>query len=147
MFDNKFTHFLNRHINFKIGVLSGIVTGSIVFVINIEFGFWLAFGGFIKQFVFNVLMAGYNTKSCEKIAKYINNNTLSLVSASVIPTLQAFIILFSIHYFGGTPRPMDSTLWQAVANLIFFLFMALIYRNVIHVGNISQKLSSILKFK
>lgn len=115
------------------GVLSGIITGSIVFAINISFGFWPAFASFVKQFAFNLLVAGYNTKSCENIAKYINNKTLALISASIIPTLQAFVILFSIHYFGGTPRPMDSTLWQAFANLGFFFFMALIYRDIIQI--------------
>ncbi len=115
------------------GVLSGIVTGSIVFAININHGFWPAFASFFKQFAFNVFMAGYNTKSCEKLAKYINNKVLALISASVIPTLQAFAVLYAIHYFGKTPKPMASTLWQAITNLFFFLFMALVYREVIHI--------------
>ena len=133
------SHFLNKHINYKMGILSGIVTGSIVFAINISFGFWPAFASFVKQFAFNLLIAGYNTKSCEKIARYINNKTLAIISASIIPTIQAFIILYSIHYFGGTPRPMGSTLWQAFANLIIFFFMALIYKDVIHINSTSLR--------
>lgn len=130
---NSLWSFFNKHINIKMGVLSGIITGSIVFAININHGFWPAFASFWKQFVFNVFMAGYNTKTCEKLAKYITDNTLSLIGASIIPTIQAFIILYAIHYFGKTPEPMASTLWQAIINLFFFLFMALFYREVIHI--------------
>lgn len=126
-------NFLNKHINFKMGALSGFITGSIVFGINIGFGFWPAFASLCKQFVFNLFMAGYNTRSCEKLAKYIKHNTTSLILGSAIPTLQAFLILFAIHYFGGTPKPMASTLWQVPFNLLIFLCFTLIYRNIINI--------------
>lgn len=127
------SNFISKHLNVKMGVLSGIVTGSIVFAINISFGFWPALVSFLNQFAFNFFVAGYNTKLCEKIAKNINYKLLALLSASIIPTLLAFVILYSIHFFGGTPRPMDSTLWQVVFNLIYFFFMALIFRDIIHI--------------
>lgn len=124
-------NFLNKHINFKMGVLSGFVTGSIVFAINIEHSFLPALASFGKQFIFNLLMAGFNTRSCEKLAKSINNNKLGIVLGSVIPTLQAFLILYAIHYFGATPKPMASTLWQVPFNLLIFLAFTLVYRQII----------------
>ena len=145
---SKFWHFLNKYVNFKMGALAGIVTGSIVFVININFGFWLAIASFSKQFVFNLIMAGYNTRSCEKIARYFSNKSISVVLASLIPTIQAFIILYSVHYFGGTPKPMHSTAWQILPNLIFFFVMALIYRNVLKIINPSiHNLLKVFKLK
>jgi len=130
------------------GALSGIVTGSIVFAININFGFWPALASFSKQFVFNLFMAGYNTRSCEKIARYFTNKSLSVIVATIVPTLQAFIVLYSIHYFGETPKPMESTAWQIFPNLVFFLVMGLIYRNIIKVINPSiHSLLKIFKLK
>jgi hypothetical protein len=119
-------HFI-RHINYKMGMLSGIFTGSVVFAINYNHGFWAALAGFAKQFAFNLFMAGYNTKTCEKLVRYIRRSGLSVMAATVIPTLQAFVVLYSIHYFGGTPKPMSSTLWQALANLAIFYTMARYY--------------------
>lgn len=131
--------FLNKHINFKMGALSGIVAGVIVFAINIEHGFWPAFAGFGKQFAFNLFMAGYNTRSCEKLANIFKKHFVSLVLGSLIPTVQAFFVLYSIHYFGGTPKPMASTLWQVPFNLGIFLFFTLVYRQIINLKRPSFK--------
>lgn len=117
----------NKHINFKMGYLSGLITGSIVFAININHGFWPAFASFLKQFVFNLFMAGYNSKTCEKLVNRIENKFLAYSAASIIPTLQAFIVLFAIHYYGGTPKPAASTLWQVACNLVFFFALAMVY--------------------
>lgn len=117
------------------GTIAGIVTGSVVFYINIEHGFWPAFASFLKQFFFNLLMAGYNTKSCEKLARKIKNNFIGIITPTIIPTLQSFIVLYAIHYFGGTPKPMASTLWQAFPNFGFFFFMTLIYRGKLNILN------------
>lgn len=142
----RFWVFINRHININMGVLSGIVTGTIVFIINISHGFWPAFGSFWKQFAFNLFMAGYNTKMCEKLSKSINNKWLAIFGATIFPTLIAFVVLYGIHYFGGTPKPMASTLWQGIANLFFFLVMSLIYANVLQIKDSSfKKVSKALK--
>jgi len=135
--------FLNRHINFKMGVFSGLVAGSIVFVINMGHGMGPAFASFGKQFGFNLIMAGFNTRSCEKIAKNIPSTLLSIVMACLIPTFQAFLILYGVHYFGATPKPMASTIWQVPFNLGIFLFFALIYRDIIHLQN--QKINQVSK--
>ncbi len=130
------------------GVLSGIITGTIVFFINYEHGFWPAFASFWKQFFFNLFMAGYNTRSCERLAKQNPRSSISLILATVIPTIQAFLILFAIHYFGRTPNVLESTLWQAVVNLIFFYFMALIYQHKITITNTAiQKLTKIFRLR
>jgi hypothetical protein len=110
--------------------------GSIVFFINIEHGFLPAFGSFLKQLLFNLFMAGYNTRTCEKLAKSISNKLIGLVAASIIPTLQAFLILYAIHYFGATPKPIESTYWQAIGNVFFFLIMALMYRKIFTINSL-----------
>lgn len=117
------------------GSLAGLITGSVVFVINMPHGYLPALGSFVKQFAFNVIMAGFNVRTCEKLASRISNRTLSLIAASITPTVQAFVVLFAIHYFGGTPKPSASTLWQVAPNFVIFFFLALIYRGDLNVIN------------
>lgn len=117
------------HINFKMGTLSGLFTGSVVFFINFNHGLMPGLLSFGKQFIFNLLMAGYNSKTCEKIANKFNHTGLSLFLATIIPTIQAFAVLYAVHYFGGTPKPMESTLWQAFANLGVFFILGYTYQN------------------
>ena len=140
---------LNKHINFLMGSLSGIVTGSIVFFINYEHGFNPALYSFFKQFSFNLLMGGFNIRVCEKITQLIQNRNTAIMMATIVPSIQAFIILYSIHYFGQTPKPGASTYWQFGVNMVVFFFMALFYRDKIEskeqVKSILQKIY--LKFK
>ncbi len=119
---------LVKHVNIKMGVISGLTTGFIVFVINLNHGVFPALAGFFKQFMFNLLMAGYNARTCEKVVRLIRNVKLACLLGSIIPTLQAFIVLYSIHYYGGTPKPMASTLWQVIANLFIFYSLAYYYK-------------------
>lgn len=121
--------FLNKHINFLIGSLSGVLTGSIVFFINYEHGFYPAFNSFLKQFFFNLIMGGFNARTCEKLINNIQNKFWGYLAATFIPTTQAFLVIFALHYFGGTPKPMASTFWQIGANIIIFFFMAMFFKN------------------
>ncbi len=120
---------LNKHINFLMGSISGFATGSIVFFINYEHGFTPALYSFFRQFSFNLLMGGFNIRVCEKITQLIEPRKRAIITATIIPSIQAFIILYSIHYFGHTPKPGASTFWQFGTNLIIFFFMALFYRD------------------
>ncbi len=131
---------LNKHINFLMGSLSGIVTGTIVFYINYEHGFTPALYSSFRQFSFNLLMGGFNIRVCEKITQQIQNRNLSIAMASIIPSIQAFVILYLIHYLGHTPKPGASTYWQFGVNLIVFFFMAVYYRNPIKVKKQISKL-------
>ncbi len=122
---------LNKHINFLMGSLSGFATGTIVFFINYEHGFTPALYSFFRQFSFNLFMGGFNIRVCEKLTQLIESRTRALIWATILPSIQAFVILYSIHYFGHTPKPGASTFWQFGTNLIIFFFMALFYRDAL----------------
>lgn len=117
------------------GAFSGMVTGSIVWFINFGHGIGPATASFFKQFVFNLFMAGFNMRSCERIAKKYKAVFLSILSATFFPSTIAFGVLFSIHYYGKTPNIWGTTLWQGIANIFIFLFMALTYRGIIVLEN------------
>jgi len=118
----------SRYINYKLGSLFGLGAGSIVFYINREHGFWPAAGGFGKQFLYNLLVGGFNLKTCERLSRKFDSRLLSLVSATIIPTAQAFAITYAIHNLGGTPESLESSTWQVYCNLPLFLVFGLGYR-------------------
>ncbi|OGJ20183.1 hypothetical protein A3K73_02235 [Candidatus Pacearchaeota archaeon RBG_13_36_9] len=106
----------------------GVIGGGIVYYINQEHGFFPAAGAFGKQFLYNVFIAGFNIKTCEKLAKRIKSKSGSLIASTLIPTAQAFAITYSIHKIGGTPKAYDSSIWQVYLNLPIFLGLGLSYR-------------------
>ncbi len=110
-------------------MIAGLVTGSIVFYINLKHGYPVALSAFSKQFVYNFLMAGFNAGICERLAKNIKNSWGAVFLATIIPTSIAFAGIFSVHYFLKTPNPLDSTLWQAYGNLVIFFITGLAFHN------------------
>lgn len=116
------------YVNYKLGSVAGVVGGGIVYMINQDHGFLSAAGAFGKQFMYNVFIAGFNVKTCEKLAKKISSAPASIVASTVVPTAQAFSITYGIHKFGGTPEAFDSTIWQVYVNAPLFLAGGLLYR-------------------
>ncbi len=76
-FFRKFYNWSSKHINYKMGSLAGLIGGGVVYYINREHGFWPAAGGFGKQFFYNLFIAGFNIKTCEKLAKGIKSKPLN----------------------------------------------------------------------
>jgi len=126
---HKLLQWIHKRFNIKMGLIAGVCTGSVVCYINMKHGIYVAFAAFSRQFFYNLVMAGYNTKVCEKCAILIAKRWQAISCAAVLPTVVAFTGIFSVHYFLGTPHPLDSTLWQAYANLIIFFFTALVFRD------------------
>lgn len=121
---------LNKHINFLVGGLAGLISGSIVFFINFGHGFYPALASLFKQFAFNLIMGGFNVRWCEKIIRGIKKRKCAILFGTLIPTVTAFVMLYAVHYFGRTPKPGASTFWQFGLNLIIFFFMSVLYRNL-----------------
>lgn len=117
----------HKQINVKMGIIAGLVTGSVVYYINYKHGYMVAFSAFSKQFMYNFLMAGFNVSLCERLAKSIKTRWLAIILASIIPTTIAFAGIFSVHYFLNTPDPLGNTLWQAYCNLFVFFITGLAY--------------------
>ena len=119
------------------GSIAGLIGGGIVYYINSEHGFWPAAGGFAKQFLYNVFIAGFNIKTCEKLSKKIESKKGSLIASTIIPTAQAFAITYGIHELGGTPEAFDSSIWQVYVNLPLFFVLGLMYRKKAERENIN----------
>jgi hypothetical protein len=124
-----FIRWIHKRFNIKMGLIAGICTGSVVCYINLKHGIYIALAAFSRQFFYNLVMAGFNTKLCERCAIRITSRWPAIGCATLLPTIVAFSGIFSVHYFLGTPHPLESTLWQGYANLFIFLLTAMVFRD------------------
>ena len=122
-----------RQFNLKMGLLGGIGAGMIVYFINYKYGFLIATHAFVKQFFFTLCMGGITTGMCEKIAKTVRIQWLSIALATLIPTGIAFAGVYSVHFYLNTPKPLASTLWQAYGNFFGFLIVGMAYHRNLEV--------------
>jgi len=123
----KFGNWFHKQVNVKMGIIAGLVTGSVVYYINYKHGYMVALSAFSKQFMYNFFMAGFNVSLCERLAKSIKNRWAAIILASIVPTVIGFTGIFSVHYFLHTPNPLANTLWQAYGNFIIFFITGLAY--------------------
>ena len=115
------------------GLMAGLLTGSIVYYINYKYGYMIAFMAFLKQFTYNFFMGGFNSGVCEKLAKSIKITWLSLTLASIIPAGIAFTGIYAVHHYLHTPNPLASTLWQGYGNFFIFFISGLAFHKELEV--------------
>jgi uncharacterized membrane protein YfcA len=118
-----FYYWSKKYINYKMGLIGAVITGSIAFASNYSHGFSPAAYAFGKQAVFVLFFGGYNIKTCEKMSEKFKSKFLSLTAATLVPALQAAIAFYILHKIGGTPEPTITALAASAANLPpFFVF-------------------------
>jgi len=125
----RFYNWSSRYVNYKVGSAAGVVSGGVVYYINRNYGPLTAAEAGGKQFLYNVFLAGLNTKVCERLAKTekIKSKALSLAAATIIPTIMSFSETYLIHLLGQTPKPFESSIWQQYINLPFHFGLGLWY--------------------
>ncbi len=125
----KFRYLMHHRMNMKMGTLSGIVVGAIVFAINYKYGLFHSSLAFVKQFLFNFFMAAYNIKLIERLVSQIKEKWLAIFVGGFFPALIATLIVFLVHWLGQTPEPLRSTYWQGLFNLPLFTVIAWMYQS------------------
>lgn len=122
--------FLTKHkyFNWKLATMGGTFGGTVVYFINESHGFWPAFFGGVKQFGYNFLVGGANSKLCETLATKIDSKKLAITSATIIPTIATFLANYAVHKIGGTPEAFDSSSWQIPINATAFFVFGIGYR-------------------
>ena len=102
----------SRFIDYKMAIAGSIVMGGIVFCINFFSTHNLSgsLTATAKQAGYTFLFGGILMKSCESLAKSINNKYLAIGLSVLIPSTITLILTFILHNLKGTPRPLESTL-------------------------------------
>lgn len=112
----KIIGFGNRFIDYKMGIMGGLVLGCIVFGINYHdtYDWQGALTAAIKQGSYTFLFGGVIMRGCEYLATRIRKQTVALAAAVIIPSAFSLGLTYGVHSMKGTPKPLESTLPTAV---------------------------------
>jgi hypothetical protein len=106
-------------INAKLGLLSFSINFAIVYWVNHEHGFTLAFISAFKDGLGKFFLGGFFGRISERFSE-IRNPLLAYPLGSVIPTILAYTLFFFMHFFTATPEPTRSTLYP----MMFSMFIS-----------------------
>lgn len=107
---NKMVQFISQVINIQMGFFGAIIMGSIVWLINMGYGWWPATTAAMKQAAYTFLFGGILIKLLDTIVVRINNRYLAIITATFIISTITIAFVYGIHNLKGTPRPFESTL-------------------------------------
>lgn len=118
-----------NHINYKMGLFGAGFAGAIAFYKNYSHGFSPAAWAFGKQAAFVIFAGGLNTRTCQKMANRFDSKFLSVAAATIVPTIQAGVLMYAVHKIGGTPEAANTALTISCLNIPAFFGLGLYYRN------------------
>ena len=107
---NAVTKFISKLINVKMGLAGAVIMGGIVWLINMNHGWWPATTAALKQGAYTFFFGGILIKMLDTIASRINNRYLAIITATLTISVITIILVYGVHNMKGTPRPFESTL-------------------------------------
>lgn len=104
--------FISRYIDVKIGLLGASMMGIVVFIINYfpTSLLLLSLVAALKQAFYTFFMGGAVFRATEYLATHINNKFFAILAGAFIPFVATCFLVFVLHSFKGTPRPIESTI-------------------------------------
>ena len=107
------------------GLAGALVMGTIVWFINMSYGWWPATTAALKQAAYTFLFGGILIKILDTIAVKIKNRYLAIVGATLLVSVITIILVYIVHNLKGTPRPFESTLPTIIMAPPGFLALAI----------------------
>ncbi|MCK5467198.1 MAG: hypothetical protein KAI99_01770 [Cyclobacteriaceae bacterium] len=124
--------FVNKYINLKIGLIGALIMGGIVFIINLEHGWFLSTIAGLKQGLYTFFFGGIIIKLLEHLLLQIKNPYMAIsLSVSVISVFTSLLV-FLVHSLKGTPEPFLSTVPTILMAPPGFLVLAIKFRREQH---------------
>ncbi|MCK5279223.1 MAG: hypothetical protein KAK04_11800 [Cyclobacteriaceae bacterium] len=124
--------FVNKYINLKIGLIGALIMGGIVFIINLEHGWFLSTTAGLKQGLYTFFFGGIIIKLLEHLLLQIKNPYMAIsLSVSVISVFTSLLV-FLVHSLKGTPEPFLSTVPTILMAPPGFLVLAIKFRREQH---------------
>ncbi|MCK5105633.1 MAG: hypothetical protein KAR17_22570 [Cyclobacteriaceae bacterium] len=123
---------VNKYINPKIGLIGALIMGGIVFIINLEHGWFLSTTAGLKQGLYTFFFGGIIIKLLEHLLLQIKNPYMAIsLSVSVISVFTSLLV-FLVHSLKGTPEPFLSTVPTILMAPPGFLVLAIKFRREQH---------------
>jgi hypothetical protein len=120
--------YAHRYINLKIGLIGALIMGSIVFIINMEHGWFLSTTAAMKQGLYTFFFGGIIVKLLEYLLRKITNPYLSIPVSVLVISGFTSLLVYGIHSLKGTPEPLLSTIPTLLMAPPGFLFLALRFK-------------------
>jgi hypothetical protein len=115
----------NKYFDLKMGLISGVAMGTIVFFINWDYGLTAGFIAASKQGLYTFLAGGIMMRMTENIASRFSTDIVAILLAVLIPTTIAITLTYILHSLKGTPEPLNSTIPTIILAPFGFLWWAL----------------------
>ena len=109
-------------LNPKLGLLSVVaqlVQGGVVFLVNTDADLVAALLAAAKQIFFSFFWGGFFGRIAERFAE-IKSPLLAYPLGSAVPTLMAYTLMFFVHLFTATPRPLVSTILPMLISMFIY---------------------------
>jgi len=103
-------------INPKLGLTKATTDSTYVFLVNLPYGIEPAAFAASRHFSSKFLMSGIAAKLCQDMAK-IKNPFLAYGLGLALPFFFSNAIMLSVHYLGGTPKPLESIILSNITGL------------------------------
>lgn len=120
---------LSDFLNLKTATIGAIMMGSIVYYVNMDFGFNLAIVAALKQATYTFFFGGACVRLAEVTATRTSNKWLGVVLSTFITSCVSIAAVYTVHVLKGTPLPFYSTLPTIILGPPGFFALALLYRN------------------
>jgi hypothetical protein len=118
----------NKFFDLKMGLISGLAMGTIVFFINWDYGLLAGLVAALKQGVYTFLAGGIMMRMTENIASRFSREFVAILLAVLVPSTIAITLTYILHSLKGTPEPLNSTIPTILLAPFGFLWWALIKR-------------------
>ena len=115
---------LTEYLNIQMGLIGGLIMGSIVLWVNLEAGISAAMVAAFKQASYTFFFGGLVVRFCEYLSLKFNPKILSLLIATIVPATIAILATYLVHQIKGTPKPIDSTIPTILLSIPGFLFIS-----------------------
>jgi hypothetical protein len=118
----------NKYFDLKMGLISGVAIGTIVFFINWDYGISPGLIAASKQALYTFLAGGIMMRMTENLASRFSREFVAISLAVLIPSSIAITLTYILHSLKGTPEPLNSTIPTMLLAPFGFLWWALIKR-------------------
>lgn len=113
-------------------MIGALIMGGIVFIINLEHGWFLSTIAGLKQGLYTFFFGGIIIKLLEHLLLQIKNPYMAIsLSVSVISVFTSLLV-FLVHSLKGTPEPFLSTVPTILMAPPGFLVLAIKFRREQH---------------
>jgi hypothetical protein len=107
------------------GFAGALVMGGIVWIINMDYGWWPATTAAMKQAAYTFLFGGILIKILDTIVLKIPNRLVAIATATIVVSCTTIVLVYIVHNLKGTPMPFESTMPTIVMAPLGFLALAI----------------------